>query len=116
MDSYKEIVTIKAVGRASAGFLSNPGNAVLILGTVLGVVGALVGVDAAEVISTFFARLQGLHAAEPDTTEQREAASAFIAAQRALLNFFFPGLGDLPQGPGWTPPPTGGGPSGGGSG
>ncbi len=90
-----EIATIQATGRASAGFLSNPGNAVLILGAVLGLVGGLVGKDAAEVISRFFGTLQGLHAAEPDTAEQREAPNAFISAQRALIEFFAPALKGL---------------------
>lgn len=90
MTHLEGMVTTQAVGRASAGFLSNPGNAVLILGTVLGLVGGLVGKDAAEAISRFFSTLQGLHAAEPDTDEQREAANAFISAQRDLIEFFLP--------------------------
>ncbi len=91
------MVAVQAAGKASAGFLSNPGNAVLILGTVLGLVGGLVGVNAADVISRFFSTLQGLHAADPDTVEQHEAANAFIVAQRALIEFFAPALeGFLP--------------------
>ncbi len=96
-DRAEKIVTIQAVGRASAGFLGNPGNAVLILSAILGIVGGLVGKDGAEVISRFFSTLQGLHAAEPDTVEQREAADAFINAQRGLIEFFAPVLkGFLP--------------------
>ncbi len=94
-DRVKEIVTIQAVGRASAGFLGNPGNAVLILGAILGIVGGLVGIDAAEVISRFFSTLQSLHAAEAGTQDQRDMANAFIKAQRALIEFFAPALKGL---------------------
>ncbi len=97
LDRIERAVAIQAVGRASAGFLSNPGAAVLIVGTLLGISGFIVGKKGAETITDFFAKLQALQNTEPGSAEQSQAANAFISAQRALIEFFAPVLkGFLP--------------------
>lgn len=96
-DRIREIVTIQALGRASAGFLGNPGLSVLFFGSVLGGLGAIVGIDGAAIISNFFGALENLHNAPPHTQEQRDAVNDFTSAQRALIEFFAPFLkGFLP--------------------
>ncbi len=87
MDRVKEIVAIQAVGRASGGFLSNPGNGLLILVAVFTGLGIFAGAPVVDSFINVIKNAQGILEGETDADKQI-AANGLIDAMRALLKPF----------------------------